>query len=506
MTTKPRLIAVVGATGTGKSDLAVALASRFNGEILNGDAMQLYQGLPVITNKIPVSDRRGIPHHLLGCIGLDEQPWTVGRFVPEALKIIAEIRSRGKLPILVGGTHYYTQSLLFNDALAGHATIEDRATIPHSSNESPKDPGSNGHGTGAVDDTILDASTEEILAKLTEVDPVMASRWHPNERRKIKRSLEIWLQTGRKASDIYAEQKARQNDETQGTANGTNGSQSHAPANGSHTESGGSAMVDDQGGLRADTLIFWIHADTDSLYERLNMRVDKMMQHGLLDEVRELSSYAEEHPHIDRKSGIWVSIGYKEFLPYMAYQENLAAESQDLTPAASTHVTTEAKLLKEAIEATQAGTRHYAKRQVNWIRIKLLNALKIAKSSNNGRLYLLNGTSLDEYCHDVVAKAETLTERWLNADEMPDPTTLSETAAQLLKPKRDDLSNSIGKWERQYCQACDMVGTTPSDWEQHIKSRRHKHAIAKARKAKHGQSDADTRPVVGAVNSSDSLK
>lgn len=78
------LIAVIGATGTGKSQLAVELAARFNGEIINGDAMQLYDGLPIITNKIPVEERKGVPHHLLGCIGLDEPTWTVGEFVRQA--------------------------------------------------------------------------------------------------------------------------------------------------------------------------------------------------------------------------------------------------------------------------------------------------------------------------------------------------------------------------------------------------------------------------------------
>jgi tRNA dimethylallyltransferase len=96
----------------------VSLALKYNGEVINGDAMQLYSGLPIITNKITVEERKGVPHHLLGCIDFGEPTWVVGTFVKRALSIIEEIRSRGKLPILVGGTHYYTQSLLFRDRLA----------------------------------------------------------------------------------------------------------------------------------------------------------------------------------------------------------------------------------------------------------------------------------------------------------------------------------------------------------------------------------------------------
>ena len=161
--------------------------------------MQLYSGLPIITNKITVEERKGIPHHLLGCIGLDEPTWVVGTFVKRALGVIEEIRSRGKLPILVGGTHYYTQSLLFRDRLA-------EAEEDGEGGESKKD---HHEAQGPIEDLedkypILKESTENLLERLQDVDPVMAERWHPNDRRNIQRSLEIYLQTGRKSSDIYA--------------------------------------------------------------------------------------------------------------------------------------------------------------------------------------------------------------------------------------------------------------------------------------------------------------
>ncbi|RMZ83656.1 hypothetical protein DV738_g986, partial [Chaetothyriales sp. CBS 135597] len=94
------LITILGATGTGKSALAVSLARRFNGEIINADAMQMYRGLPVITNKISTDEQEGVRHHMLDFIGLDEPPWTVKRFVAVAKREIEAIRSRGKLPIV----------------------------------------------------------------------------------------------------------------------------------------------------------------------------------------------------------------------------------------------------------------------------------------------------------------------------------------------------------------------------------------------------------------------
>src|SRR5689334_20221731 len=98
---------------TDHSKLAVELATRYNGEIINADAMQMYKGLPIITNKLTTEEQRGIPHHLLGSIELHEDPWVVTQFKKEATRIISEIRGRGKLPIVVGGTSYYLDGLLF---------------------------------------------------------------------------------------------------------------------------------------------------------------------------------------------------------------------------------------------------------------------------------------------------------------------------------------------------------------------------------------------------------
>ncbi|KAI5277644.1 hypothetical protein KEM54_004933, partial [Ascosphaera aggregata] len=174
--------------------LAIDLASRFNGEIINADAMQTYKGLPVTTNQVQPHEMNGIPHHLIAVNSIEQEPWQVGLFRRECLKTIRDIRSRGKLPVLVGGTHYYTQAVLFNEQLVDYRGLEDAEAQPQEG-ERPLD------AAAQERFKILDKSDQEILEKLREVDPVMASRWHPNEDRKIRRSLEIYLQTGRRASE-----------------------------------------------------------------------------------------------------------------------------------------------------------------------------------------------------------------------------------------------------------------------------------------------------------------
>ncbi|OCL05141.1 tRNA isopentenyltransferase [Glonium stellatum] len=438
------LIAIIGATGTGKSELAVEIASRFNGEIINGDAMQLYHGLPIITNKMLETERKGIPHHLLGCIGLEEETWTVGKFVEKALIVIEEIRQKGKLPILVGGTHYYTQSLLFQDTLVNKLSAfveEGELSNVEQTKHFP----------------ILDRPTEVILTKLREVDPVMADRWHPNDRRKIQHSLGIWLKTGNRASQVYEEQRMKQ----------------RAALN----QYGGMSSEDDVLGpkMRFPSLIFWVHASREALHARLDSRIIKMLQNGLLSEVSSLSAFRVSHEvstgiPVDQTRGIWVSIGYKEFISYQT------ALVKGIAPEAELE-----KLKLAAIEHTQAATRQYANRQVRWIRIKLLNALASAGETPN--LFLLDGTDLTRWDDRVLMPAVQVTQQFLGGYTLPAPTGLSEAAKEMLMPKRQyDLSQRRDLWVRRTCELCEMVAVTEGDWDKHIKSRRHRRVAATKKK------------------------
>ncbi|CZT23635.1 related to tRNA isopentenyltransferase [Ramularia collo-cygni] len=408
--------------------------------------MQLYTGLPIITNKITVEEQQGIPHHLLGCIGLHEQTWVVGTFVRHALKIIEEIHARGRLPILVGGTHYYTQSLLFRDRL----TEQDDEHTKHEFVDST-----------AEKWPILQESTETLLAELSRVDPAMAERWHPNDRRKIKRSLEIYLQTGRKASEIYNEQRQRRNSEPDEPQSG-------------EVES-----------MRFPTLMFWINSEPEALRARLDGRVDKMLDSGLLQEVASLDNFADSETangHApDQTRGIWVSIGHKEFKEYSAALKAGISDEQRLEA-----------LKLDAVERTKIATRQYAKRQLKWIRIKLVNALVEAKLDR--QLYLLDGTDVAAYNETVVHPALELMSQFVQAEDMPLPESLSPLAADLLVPKRDyDLAARPEFWTKQHCTACDVTCVTPVQWQQHTRSKTHKKLVSKQKLAERSLDAAPPR-------------
>jgi tRNA dimethylallyltransferase len=430
--------------------LAVELATRFDGEIINCDAMQMYKGLPIITNKIPDNERSGIRHHLLDCIDLREKPWSVQHFVRESSRIIDAIRARGKLPIVVGGTIYYTFSLLFNDAILSAADGEsiDGSLV------GPAD-------TAVEDFPILSAATEEIFAKLKEVDPEMAKRWHPNDRNKIRRSLEIFLKSGRKASDIYAEQRHP----IQEDQDGEDVNDSHPARDGATTERKMS--------LRYPSLLLWLEAEDAALKQRLNARVDAMVADGLCDEVVQManceSELRNEGQSVDLTSGIWASIGYKEMKPWLDEQQASGAGSAKVLAA------------KEAgIEAVKASTRRYAKRQNRFVRIRLAKALKAA-----GRyelLYLLDCTDLTRWSTMVSEPAEALVEAFVQGCELPGAKTLSSMAENILLHIEQD--SIVRDRQARTCEICNKTLMTEKEWNGHLASRSHKKVAAAQRRQK----------------------
>jgi tRNA dimethylallyltransferase len=454
------MLVIIGATGTGKSkviahllylcrctyycrQLAVELAARFNGEIINGDAMQMYKGLPIITNKMPDDEQNDIPHHLMDFIGLEEEPWTVGHFVDEAQKVVKEIRSRGKLPILVGGTHYYTQSLLFKNSLVSDNPVKQVDMLEEQVES--KWP-------------ILSASTEEIYAKLEEVDPTIARRWHPNDRRHVQRSLEIWLQTGRKASEVYQEQEEHKRrilkDDVEAAsevADSTNGCEH----------------------LRYPSLVFWLHAQEEVLKARLDDRVQKMVASGLLEEASAMSAYFDlktsQGHALDLGKGIWVSIGYKEMQPYIAMLQRGDSRQEDLF-----------RVRDECIEAVIAHTRQYAKKQTRRIRLTLASLFDRAASLH--RLFVLDCTDLDRWTDAVSDPSERIAEAFLKGNSLPEPSTLSSLADAVLASSRQG-SVKAQRLVRE-CSVCQKVMMTEHEWKVHLSSTGHKRAIqAKRRRA-----------------------
>ncbi|MGE5509152.1 MAG: tRNA (adenosine(37)-N6)-dimethylallyltransferase MiaA [Chitinophagales bacterium] len=224
---KGRLLAIVGPTGVGKSDVAIQVALAVGGEIVSADSMQVYRGLDIGTGKVLPEERQGVPHHLLDVVD-PETPFSVARYEELALRAIGDIHSRGRLPILVGGTGLYYRAVVRPFLFPGAGPDPElRARLAAEAAE---------------------RGTEALHQRLAEVDPPAAARIHPHDLRRIVRALEVYTQTG---VPISAHQTAGEEP-------------------------------------RFALLTVGLTAPREELYARIEARVDAMLATGLLDEVRRL--------------------------------------------------------------------------------------------------------------------------------------------------------------------------------------------------------------------------
>ncbi|WP_368646407.1 tRNA (adenosine(37)-N6)-dimethylallyltransferase MiaA [Alkalibacterium putridalgicola] len=281
MCVKDKIIVIVGPTAVGKTQLGIDLAKAFDGEVINGDSMQVYKGLDIGTAKVTEDEKDGIPHHLID-IKSPGEPYAVSDFKKDAGEKIIELADRGKLPIVVGGTGLYIESLLYN--------------VSHGGKAEP-----NPDFREKMDRFARENGREALHQKLQDKDPKAAEAIHMNNVRRVIRALEVIYETGKKFSDYQDEKKKE-------------------PV--------------------YDAYVIGLNTDRDVLYDRINKRVDLMLENNLLQEVTWL--YENYPGNIQSKKGI----GYKEFKPYLEGHQPL----------------------EEAVEQVKQHSRNYAKRQLTWFR------------------------------------------------------------------------------------------------------------------------------------------
>ncbi|XP_026204595.1 tRNA dimethylallyltransferase [Anabas testudineus] len=410
----PSLVVILGATGTGKSKLAIEIGKRLQGEIISADSKQVYQGLDIITNKVTPEELAQCRHHMISFVDPLVSSYTVVDFRNKALALIDDMHCRNKLPIIVGGTNYYIESLLWKvlvDTGGNHESGDGGDETPSRKLELEKLGGA------------------ELHKRLAEVDPKMAAMLHPNDKRKIARSLQIHEETGVSHSHWLEEQRG---------------------------QDGGDGLG---GPLRyPDACIFWLQADMEALDKRLDARVDEMLSAGLIEELGDFHvRYNQQKVQDNRQDyqhGIFQSIGFKEFHDYLTAPESSTQQEKDA-------------LREKGIEAVKIATKRYARKQSKWVRNRVLKR----PGDNVPAVYGLDVTDLSRWEETVLNPALQILEHLSKGEDPPIPPIAVQGAEQ--KNKRS----------HHLCDVCDKVIIGDLEWTAHLKSKKH-HSYARRKKRK----------------------
>lgn len=279
---KKPLVMIGGPTACGKTAMSIELAKRINGEVISGDSMQIYRYMDIGTAKVTEEEKQGIPHYLVDELNPDEE-FNVMIFQQKAKAYMNEIWAKGKIPIIVGGTGFYMNALLYD---TDFTETENDTSFREECYKQAQNEGA-----------------EVLFERLKKIDPEYAEIIHANNVKRVARALEYHFLTGEKFSQHNDEQREKESP------------------------------------YQAAVIILTM--EREKLYQRINYRVDLMMEQGLLAEVKGLLEKGYS-PDLVSMQGL----GYKEFMPYFRGECSL----------------------DDAVEQLKKGTRHFAKRQLTWFR------------------------------------------------------------------------------------------------------------------------------------------
>ena len=281
MNEKQKVIVICGPTASGKTALSIELAKKINGEIVSADSMQIYKDMDIGTAKPTKEEMGEIQHYLLDFVSPEER-YSVAQYKQDAKKAIKEIISKGKTPIIVGGTGLYVDSLIYEIEYNDIKLDEEYRK--------------------SLEKIVEEQGLEELYKKAVEIDPEAMKKISLNDKKRIMRVLEIYHSTGKTKTE--QEKESRKNP------------------------------------VEYDYRVFAINWDREILYERINKRVDIMVDQGLIEEVKEILNKYDTFPTAMQ------GLGYKEVVDYLngAYTK------------------------EKMVEKIKLETRRYAKRQLTWFR------------------------------------------------------------------------------------------------------------------------------------------
>ncbi|ESN94131.1 hypothetical protein HELRODRAFT_180301 [Helobdella robusta] len=443
------VIVILGSTGVGKSQLAVEVAKEFDGEVVNADAMQIYKGLDIVTNKISVTDQLSVPHHLLDCICPYTSNYNVLSYKNAATQIISDVHARNKVPVIVGGTNYYIEALLW-DFVLPQVTKKSSPT-----------------------EKVLDNLVDD-YERLKQIDLESALQIHPNDTRKVKRALEVFEDTGETKSSLLKKQKLQhfiqQNQQQQ-----------------PQEKMSYDKML--SGPLKYKNIcMIWLQCDQNVLDERINKRVDSMLKMGLIKELLAFhKKYLSANKSPDYKRGLFQSIGLKEFHDY------LVKVNSDMFKSGEDHKSLQTALEKGIADMKLATRSFYFSGIFTEFFLELIfkhildrgldSEMEMTSSSPSSSspsttspasavplLYGLHSTNVEQW-HDAVKKpAFQIIHNFLTHQPITQP------PLSLVTKYNPSLYN--------VCEECKKIFVKLIDWKCHMSSRRHKKTVQRNKRLK----------------------
>jgi len=455
---KDPVLFIIGSTASGKTKLSLEIAKLYKQiEIVNADSLQIYKGADIMTAKATKEEREIVPHHVLDIIPLEKLDFERKDYFNIASKEIGELHNKGKIPLVVGGTNYYIESLLYNDydLIEGkedsppeieemHETItkkfEENKELETEKILKEEEDDEDDHN---VPDNWRDLTAKEKHNLLGKIDPLIAEKIHPNDVKRVDNYIKVYVE-----ENVIPSKKIMK--------------------------------LDSKRKLRYEnTLILWVKdKEKVKLNERIEKRIHEMVNIEGVKEIIWIFGYMEKFGPFNFQRGVLQSIGYKEFYDFYCKLKEYAQKQgiENVSDIVNNLESIEglAPELRESLEECKrkliTSTETYAKQQLTWIRNRLYNQ-PILKN----RIFLLEFTEVSKFQEQALDKGREIVQNYLRG-ELVIPSNEDEN-------DQDYLVEKYKGWKRHFCDVCEINLSGDKEWEIHIKSKRHKKT--KERIAKH---------------------
>lgn len=447
------IIFIIGTSAVGKTKLSLVLGEQLkNCEIINCDSMQLYKNADIMTAKATKEERAKIKHHLFDILELSKKDFTRPDYTEIATNLINSLFKQGKIPIIVGGTHYYIESLLFKD---------DELFQDLEKEEEKEQQNNNSNKNSAKEEELFDYEL------LKTIDPLMAEKTHPNDKRRIRNYIKFYNRTKKLPSELFM------NCETNKSLRYKN------------------------------AIVLWpFMQNMEILKEKARVRIDEMVNFDGIEEIinvyeffcSQIQNINEIDSYIDFQKGVLQAIGYKEFFPFykevkrillkdqISFKQLNQIEKSDFLKSIENNKIV-GEVLKKCKEFLLIKTMKYTKKQLVWIENRLSN-LKVLE--NCFFKFEFDCYLGDNFSNKVVSPAtQIIADFTKNLNNSQLESKFNEYLAK--NKKKNNKKTRIEDWKKHFCEICECELNGPKEWEIHLISRKHSKKKVKLERIKESQ-------------------